>query len=156
MSKLELQAGIDTLLNTRIPILDQIYDLCQAIEKCGASPELTNAVRLAGELRYPITKLVEQALALGIGDGIVSVNISHATVQTSSHIERMQSEKLELDKKLNGLNIFLSKVGSEESPLLDDNQVYLMEEQSKVMTHYSNLLGERIKNDTEFMNSLSS
>ena len=75
-SKVELQAGIDQLLNTRIPILDQIYDLCQAIEKCGASPELTNAVRLAGELRYPISKLVDQALKLGIGEGIVSVGYS--------------------------------------------------------------------------------
>ena len=75
-SKVELQAGIDQLLNTRIPILDQIYDLCQAIEKCGASPELTNAVRLAGELRYPISKLVDQALKLGIEEGIVSVSYS--------------------------------------------------------------------------------
>nr|WP_180644283.1 Gp49 family protein [Acinetobacter bereziniae] len=75
-SKVELQAGIDQLLNTRIPILDQIYDLCQAIEKCGASPELTNAVRLAGELRYPISKLVDQALKLGIGEGIVGVSYS--------------------------------------------------------------------------------
>lgn len=75
-SKVELQAGIDQLLNTRIPILDQIYDLCQAIEKCGASPELTNEVRLASELRYPISKLVDQALKLGIGEGIVSVSYS--------------------------------------------------------------------------------
>lgn len=71
-----LKTGIDTLLTTRIPILDQIYDLCQAIEKCGASPELTNAVRLAGELRYPIRELVKQALALGIGNGIVAVSHS--------------------------------------------------------------------------------
>jgi len=75
-SKVELKTGIDQLLNTRIPILDQIYDVCQAIEKCGASPELTNAVRLAGELRYPISKLVDQALKLGIGEGIVAVSHS--------------------------------------------------------------------------------
>lgn len=87
---------------------------------------------------------------------LLKENLYQNSEKPKSHIERMQSEKLELDTKLNGLNIFLSKVGSEESPLLDDNQVYLMEEQSKVMTHYSNLLGERIKNDTEFMNSLSS
>lgn len=67
---------IDQLLTTRIPILDQIYELCQAIEKCGASPELTNAVRLAGELRYPITQLVQQAVDLGIGQGIVAVSYS--------------------------------------------------------------------------------
>ncbi len=75
-SKVELQAGIDQLLNTRIPILDQIYDVCQAIEKCGASPELTDAVTKAGALRDPISKLVDQALKLGIGEGIVSVSYS--------------------------------------------------------------------------------
>lgn len=75
-SKVELQAGIDQLLNTRIPILDQIYDVCQAIEKCGASPEITDAVTKAGALRDPISKLVDQALKLGIGEGIVSVSYS--------------------------------------------------------------------------------
>lgn len=69
--------NIDELLNTRIPILDKIHDLCLAIEKCGASPEITEAVRLAGELRYPISDLVKQALALGIGQGIVSVSYSN-------------------------------------------------------------------------------
>ena len=75
-SQVELQAGIDQLLKTRIPILDQIYDVCQAIEKCGASPELTDAVTKVGELRDPISKLVDQALKLGIGEGIVSVSYS--------------------------------------------------------------------------------
>lgn len=69
----KLRAGIDKLLETRIPILDQIYDLCLSIEKCGASPELTDAVTKAGALREPITELVNQALELGIGKGIVSV-----------------------------------------------------------------------------------
>lgn len=71
------QANIDKLLSTRIPILDQIYDLCLAIENCGASPELTEAVTKAGALRKPITELVEQAIALGIGQGIVSVSHSN-------------------------------------------------------------------------------
>lgn len=71
-----LKTGIDTLLTTRIPILDQIYDLCQSIEKCGASPELTEAVTKAGALRDPISELVKQALALGIGQGIVAVSHS--------------------------------------------------------------------------------
>lgn len=68
--------ALDTLLHVRVPILDQIYDLCQAIEKCGASPELTDAVTKASALREPISELVRQALALGIGDGIVSVGYS--------------------------------------------------------------------------------
>ncbi len=68
--------ALDTLLHVRVPILDQIYDLCQAIEKCGASPELTDAVTKASALREPISELVRQALLLGVGDGIVSVNVS--------------------------------------------------------------------------------
>lgn len=71
-----LKTGIDTLLTTRIPILDQVYDLCQSIEKCGASPELTEAVTKAGALREPISELVKQALALGIGQGVVAVSHS--------------------------------------------------------------------------------
>ena len=72
----ELNSGIDKLLETRIPILDQIHELCLAIENCGASPELTDAVTKAGALRDPISKLVDQALKLGIGKGIVSVSYS--------------------------------------------------------------------------------
>ncbi|MFH7764585.1 hypothetical protein [Acinetobacter sp. BSP-28] len=72
----KLRSGINKLLETRIPILDQIYELCLAIEKCGASPELTDAVTKAGALREPITQLVNQALKLGIGEGILSVDYS--------------------------------------------------------------------------------
>ena len=75
-SQVSLQEGIDKLLETRIPILDQIYELCLAIENCGASPELTDAVTKAGALREPITELVKQAIDLGIGEGIVSVSYS--------------------------------------------------------------------------------
>ncbi len=72
-----LKTGINTLLTTRIPIINQLTDLCYAIEKCGASPELTDAATKAGALREPISELVKQALALGIGDGIVSVSYSN-------------------------------------------------------------------------------
>jgi len=40
------------------PILMQGYDVIQAIEECGASVKLTNAVILAGELLDEINKLV--------------------------------------------------------------------------------------------------
>ena len=77
-AKKELSEKVNELLDTRIPILNQIYDLCLAIEKCGASPELTDAVTKAGALREPISELVNQALALGIGEGIVGVSISES------------------------------------------------------------------------------
>jgi hypothetical protein len=75
----ELQIKVDNFLETRIPILDQIHDLCYAIEKCGASPQLTYAVIKAGALRESISELVNQALALGIGEGIVGVNFSDSS-----------------------------------------------------------------------------
>ncbi|ENZ3602462.1 Gp49 family protein [Pseudomonas aeruginosa] len=68
--------ALDALLHVRVPILDQITDLCWAIEKCGASPELTDAVTKASALREPISELVRQALVLGIGEGIVGVSYS--------------------------------------------------------------------------------
>lgn len=70
--------GVDALLTARIPILDQITELCWAIEKCGASPELTDAVTKAAALRKPITQLVQQAVALGIDGGWMSVSDSNA------------------------------------------------------------------------------
>lgn len=71
-----------------------------------------------------------------------------------NHIERMQFEKHELDVKLTALNAFLTKLGTNEAPLIDDNQVYLLEEQAKNMTFYSNLLGERIKYDSELLQAI--
>lgn len=40
------------------PILQQAFDVIQAIEKCGASVELTNAVTKAGELMGAINELL--------------------------------------------------------------------------------------------------
>lgn len=75
--RLNLSNAVDKLLETRIPILEQITDLCHAIEKCGASPELTDAVTKAGALREPISELVRQAIDLGIGTGLVGVSSSN-------------------------------------------------------------------------------
>lgn len=78
--------ALDSLLAARIPILDQITELCWAIEKCGASPELTDAVTKASALREPISELVRQALLLGIGDGIVSVNVAPDSSPTACDV----------------------------------------------------------------------
>lgn len=40
------------------PLLMQVYDLCRQIETLGASPELTVAVSMAGDLMKPIETLV--------------------------------------------------------------------------------------------------
>lgn len=78
--------ALDSLLNARIPILDQITELCYAIEKCGASPELTDAVTKAGALREPVSELVRQAVALGVGAGIVGVNCSTSTGERGNEV----------------------------------------------------------------------
>lgn len=74
--------------------------------------------------------------------------------QPKSHIERMQVEKHELDVKLTALNTFLAKFGTDQAPLIDDNQAYLLEEQAKYMTFYSNILGERISYDSGLLQAI--
>ena len=68
--------AVDALLNVRVPILDQITELCWAIEKCGASPELTDAVTKASALREPISEMVRQAILLGVGAEFVGAESS--------------------------------------------------------------------------------
>lgn len=48
------------------PLLMKCHDLIQAIEVCGASPELTHAVTTAGELMESIDKMID-AIALAYG-----------------------------------------------------------------------------------------
>lgn len=76
----DVQNGVEAVLAARIPILDQISELCYAIEKCGASLELTDAVTKASALREPISKLVEQAIDLGVASGFLLVDSSDAEV----------------------------------------------------------------------------
>ena len=44
----------------RHPLLKQCHELCLAIEACGASPELTDAVAKASELIHDINKLLDR------------------------------------------------------------------------------------------------
>lgn len=71
-----------------------------------------------------------------------------------NHIERMQFEKLELDTKLNALKAFLAKVGTDEAPMLADEQVDFMEEQKEAMQSYSDILGIRIEYDSELFQAM--
>lgn len=48
----------------RHPILQAIYDVMQAIELCGASPELTEAVVLAGKLSEQAATILDERDAL--------------------------------------------------------------------------------------------
>lgn len=50
------------------PVLRQIYELCHAIEACGASPELTNAVTKASALFAPVEALIDNQATAGEED----------------------------------------------------------------------------------------
>lgn len=67
---------VEVILEARIPILEQIYDLCQAIDKCGSSPEITNAAVKAGGLREPINKLIIQTVAIGFTNGSLGATLN--------------------------------------------------------------------------------
>lgn len=84
---------VDRLLGLRIPILDQISELCYAIEKCGASPELTDAVTKASALREPVSELVRHALAMGISAGTHSVSYDHGAGDDKTAMVRVFLEK---------------------------------------------------------------
>jgi hypothetical protein len=45
---------------SRHPILKEAYDLCEAIEDCGASEKLTEASIKAGKLMESIDKLLDK------------------------------------------------------------------------------------------------
>lgn len=71
-----------------------------------------------------------------------------------NHIERMQSEKHELDVKLTALKAFLAKLGTDQAPLLTDDQVYKLESQAEAMELYSTILGSRIEYDAGLIGAL--
>lgn len=71
-----------------------------------------------------------------------------------NHIERMQFEKLELETKLNALKAFLAKLGTDEAPLLTDEQVDFLEEQKEAMQNYSDVLGVRIEYDADLFKAM--
>lgn len=71
-----------------------------------------------------------------------------------THIERMTEEKAALDEKLNALKAFLAKIGTDEAPLLTDDQVYSLESQAEVMGLYSNILGSRIEYDADLFKAM--
>ncbi|WP_223535681.1 DUF2829 domain-containing protein [Pseudomonas sp. GL-B-16] len=56
---------------TRNPLLQQAYEVCQAIEQCGASVELTNAVTKASALLGGLDKLIpETPISSGMSFGL--------------------------------------------------------------------------------------
>lgn len=64
----------------RHPLLNQAYSVCLAIEKCGASPELTDAVTQASDLLRDLDKYIPDADAvsgLTFGQAIHALKQGH-------------------------------------------------------------------------------
>lgn len=85
---------------------------------------------------------------------LLKEKLYQAAQQPKTHIERMQSEKHELDAKLTALKAFLAKLGTDQVPLLTDEQVYKLESQAEAMELYSTILGSRIEYDAELIGAL--
>lgn len=61
---------------SRHPLLQQAYDVCQAIEQCGASVELTNAVSKASNLLANLDKFIPEipkGTSMSFGVAIVAL-----------------------------------------------------------------------------------
>lgn len=56
------------------------------------------------------------------------------------HMQRVLLEKIELDKKLQALSLFLAVSPSKASP----EELGLLKRQAAIMLDYSNILGERL------------
>lgn len=84
---------------TRHPLLQQAYDVCQAIEQCGASVPLTNAVTKASSLLADLDKFIphpqeaipvnDQAIEQEIqAKGLTAPRVSFAELQANiAHTE---------------------------------------------------------------------
>ncbi len=80
------------------PILMQAHNVVQAIEECGASEELTNAVVKAGELMEEINKLVDKLIEIGTitREGWMSVDSSQ--IERARYIEADKAMEIEFKR----------------------------------------------------------
>lgn len=61
------------------PLLQRCYELCRAIEACGASPELTDAVAKASDLMRDVKALLEENARLRS-----NLRITHGALRQAS------------------------------------------------------------------------
>jgi hypothetical protein len=73
------------------PLLKQCYELCQAIEECGASPKLTDAVTKAGKVMTSVEELLE---------GIVSAQTISLSKDELEIIQKRRDEKAKAEFKI--------------------------------------------------------
>lgn len=112
---------------TRHPLIQQAYDVCQAIEACGASVPLTNAVSKAGDLMRALDVFIPE--------------LPSAAADLPPHLQRVAAEKAELDDKFEKLTAFQS---TEMHAKLSCSEQHRLSIQWNAMKTYSRILGERI------------
>ena len=115
------------------PIIQQAHDVIQAIEACGASPELTAATMQAATLAEAINNLVnEQCLS-----GATCVPLD----DLASHEQRVVRERAQLGQRIAKLRTFMSTPAFEG---LDMTEQRLLQSQVLAMDGYSQVLRRRI------------
>lgn len=111
----------------RHPLIEQAYNVCLAIEECGASVELTNAVTKASALMLALDKLIP------------STPPEFKDLQP--HQQRVAVEHAELKSKVERLSGF---IGSSIWKAMDPVDQNLLIDQLECMRHYSGILARRI------------
>lgn len=101
------------------PLLKQAFDVCQAIEACGASVELTNAVNKASQLLQDLGKFIDAqapvqlatALAAPLSESKINqaVSVAHAVANLQSSKDDFSSSA-NADGAVNALICRLSDV----------------------------------------------
>lgn len=111
----------------RHPLIHQAYDVCIAIEECGASVELTNAVTKASALMLDLDKFIPV--------------MPPEFADLQPHQQRIAVEQIELDSKIERLSAFFSTSTYAELDALDQE---LLTTQLGAMREYSDILSQRI------------
>lgn len=112
---------------SRHPLLQQAYDVCLAIEECGASVELTNAVTKASALLATLDKFIP----------VMPPEFSNL----QPHQQRVAVEHAELNLKISSLSGF---IGSQIWKTMDGSDQSLLQDQLECMRHYSAILARRL------------
>lgn len=111
----------------RHPLIRQAYDVCIAIEECGASVELTNAVTKASALMLDLDKFIPV--------------MPSEFADLQPHQQRVAVERAELDSKIEKLSAFFSTSTYAGLDALDQE---LLTTQLGAMREYSDILSQRI------------
>lgn len=111
----------------RHPLIEQAYNVCLAIEECGASVELTNAVTKASALMLDLDKFIPV--------------MPPEFKDLQPHQQRAAVERAELDSKIEKLSAFFSTSIYAE---LDAMNQELLTAQLGAMREYSDILSQRI------------